>query len=93
MKINSLISNITWLTFRAPDSAVSPYILTTGQPFGSLLSAACFSTRTRPHPSPSDCLRPIWNQTFSRKNTNNLIPIILPAYTAYEDVTEDERKV
>ena len=64
---------------------------TTGLLLGSLPSTACFSTRTRPLPftSPSDWLRLFSSQTVTCINTpNNLISVILPAYTAYEDGTE-----
>jgi hypothetical protein len=50
---------------------------------GSLSSTACFSTWA--HPLPSNWLRP---NLFSYKYPNNLIPFILPAYTAYENGTD-----
>jgi len=77
-------------------SDTTPYlhhIRTTGLNLVSLPSTACISTRTRPlsvSPS-SDWLRLFLAHTFSRINTpkisSRLGPVILPAYTAYEDGT------
>jgi hypothetical protein len=56
-----------------------------------LTFTACFSIRTRPLPVtlPSDCLRLFSNQTVTPyKYPKYLIPVILPAYTAYEDGTQ-----
>jgi len=64
-----------------------PHIRATDLHLESLPSTACFSARTCPLPSP--CFRlaqaTFVPKLFPHKYPNNLIPVILPTYTAYED--------
>ena len=65
--------------------------VTTGLYLGSLPSTAPFSTWTRPLPVPPSfrlALAIFEPNLFLYKYPNNLVPLILPAYAAYEYGTE-----
>ena len=90
LKHNSLISTIPWLSSHAlTQGHFSLTYLLQASIWGSLPSTASVSTLTCPFPIPSfrmahDTFQP---NLFPHKYSKNLIPVILPAYTAYEDGT------
>jgi hypothetical protein len=59
------------------------YLHTTGLHLGSLPSTSCFSTKTRPSFRLAQAI--FEPNLLPYKYPNNLIPVILPAYTAYGD--------
>jgi hypothetical protein len=76
---------IPWFPFLTLTQWFLPHIPTTRLLLGSLPSTACFFTRTHSLPVPYDWL---WLVSGTTYTPNNLIPVIPPAYTAYEDGTE-----
>jgi len=88
LKHNSLISIIPWLSFLASTQCCFSLIYLLWPPLG-VLALHSFSTRTRPFPI---SLLPIgsgyFRANFPYEYPNNLIPVILPTYNTYEDVTE-----
>jgi hypothetical protein len=89
LKHHSLISTISWLSFLALTQC--PFSLThlPWPPLGvlALHSLFLYSDPPSPHLPSSNWLR-LFLSNFPYKYLNNLIPVILPTYTAYEDGRE-----
>ena len=88
LKHNSLICTIPWLPFLAPTQCrFSLTYLLQAATWGSLPSTTRFSNRTRPLPFrlPQAIFEP---KLLLYKYPSNLIPVILLAYTVYEECFE-----